>query len=116
MIQDNIDLVETQSTFTAKGSMKCYRGDARELSKLLIESDTIITSPPYGNRLSDVAIQDGDSARMGYRQTVDVVLTSPPYEATGLGGGNAKKRAERLEKAGYDPKDYLGGRARNARS
>lgn len=171
MIKNNIARAEKQSSLINKGSMKCYQGDARELSKLLGESDVIITSPPYssievspqgagdkdqnwnlsyrkakktgnwdefkeqmkkqkkeqgysmadaivssppyGNRLSDVAIHDDDSARMGYRQTIDVVLTSPPYEATGLDGGDTEKRTERLERAGYNPKDYLGGRARN---
>jgi len=93
--------------------MECINGDARELSKHLIESDVIISSPPYGNRLSDVAIQDGDPARMGYRQTVDVVLTSPPYENATLDGKNEDDRKRRLIKAGYDPEKYLGGRARN---
>lgn len=113
MIEENIGLLERQSSFIPRGRVVCIQGDARELSKHLIESDVIISSPPYGNRLSDVAIKDGDSARMGYRQTVDVVLTSPPYESTGLDGGDVKKRTERLERAGYNPKDYLGGRARN---
>lgn len=139
MIRENIKLTSRQSTLTPKGRMTCIQGDARELSKLLKESDAIITSPPfgpstkgggifkegykapgenevsdpglperharplsddprnidnleygkvdavvasppYGNRLSDVAVNDGDLARMGYRQTVDTILTSPPYE------------------------------------
>jgi len=44
--------------------------------------DAVVVSPPYGNRLSDVAVHDGDPARMGYRQTVDTILTSPPFEDT----------------------------------
>lgn len=55
--------------------------------------DSIITSPPYGNRLSDVAVDDGDPARMGYRQTVDVVLTSPPYSE---GLGHSVKRPSKV--------------------
>ena len=139
MIRENIKRTSRQSTLSTKGRMTCIQGDARELSKLLKESDAIITSPPfgpstkgggifkegykapgeeevsdpglperharplsddprnidnleygkvdavvasppYGNRLSDVAVNDGDLARMGYRQTVDTILTSPPYE------------------------------------
>jgi DNA modification methylase len=79
MIRANIRLTERQATLTPKGGMTCIHGDAQELSKLLEESNTIITSPPYGNRLSDTAVHDGDPARMGYRQTVEAVLTSPPY-------------------------------------
>lgn len=47
-------------------------------------------------------------------EKVDVCITSPPYAETELSGGNPEKRLERLLNAGYDPKDYLGGRARNA--
>jgi len=130
-VDENILLTKKQTTLTPKGEMNCIHGDARELSKYIMASDIIITSPPYsgtdldskdptqrakrltmagydpkkyfggrarnttlkpydidaiissppyGNRLSDVAIHDDDSARMGYKQTVDVVLTSPPYE------------------------------------
>jgi len=82
MIEENIQRALNQHTFTKKGEMACVRGDARELSKYLIKSDIIISSPPYGNRLSDVAIQDDDPARMGYRQAIDVVLMSPPYESS----------------------------------
>ena len=152
MIRDNIARAEKQASLMDKGSMKCYQGDARELSKLLGEMDTIITSPPYssievspqgadskeqnwnlsyrnakktgnwdefqeqmkkqkkeqgysvadtivssppyGNRLSDVGIHDGDPARIGYRQTVDVVLTSPPY-----GSDNANLQARKDKSA-----------------
>ena len=44
----------------------------------------------------DGAIQDGDPARMGYRQTVDMVLTSPPYGKSHRGGG--------IFKEGYRPR------------
>jgi DNA modification methylase len=44
---------------------------------------------------------------------IDVVITSPPYGESYLGGGDSEKRRERLIKAGYNPKDFLGGRARN---
>jgi len=46
--------------------------------------------------------------------SIDVVLTSPPYSDTYIGGGDPEKRKERLIKAGHDPKDFLGGKARNA--
>jgi len=45
---------------------------------------------------------------------IDAVITSPPYEGSCLSGGDSEKRRERLEKAGYDPEEYLGGKARNA--
>jgi len=45
---------------------------------------------------------------------VDTVITSPPYAETYTGGGDPERRRERLVKAGYDPKDFLGGKARNA--
>jgi len=44
----------------------------------------------------------------------DAVITSPPYAETYVGGGDSEKRKERLVKAGHDPKDFLGGKARNA--
>lgn len=87
MIRANILLAERQTTLTPKGMMNCIQGDARELSRLMKDSDAIVTSPPYGNRLSDVAVHDGDPARMGYRQSVDVLLTSPPFGPSTKGGG-----------------------------
>jgi hypothetical protein len=99
--------------------------------------DTIITSPPYGEA------QDGHGiAKKGYqgkkhsptdlvgnrsympnkfeneqnisRLKYDAVITSPPYAETYVGGGDSEKRKERLVKAGHNPKDFLGGKARNA--
>ena len=142
MIRENIARAEKQTTLTPKGRIICAQGDARELSKLLKESDAIITSPPYGsdnanllerkdksaqsvlastgvravsleennigvleygdvdaivssppygNRLSDEAVQDGDPQRMSYRQAVDSIITSPPYEESLTGGGQVDK-------------------------
>jgi len=45
---------------------------------------------------------------------IDAIVTSPPYEGSYLGGGDAKKRRERLVEAAYDPKEFFGGKARNA--
>jgi DNA modification methylase len=57
----------------------------------------------------------GDARRLSeLLGTVDTVITSPPYTDTYLGGGDPERRRERLIKAGYNPDDYLGGRARNA--
>ena len=44
--------------------------------------DSVVTSPPYGNRLADDVVHDGDEARMSYRQAIDSIVTSPPYEST----------------------------------
>jgi DNA modification methylase len=56
----------------------------------------------------------GDARRLSELLTqVDIAITSPPYGESYLGGGDSEKRRERLIKAGYNPKDFLGGRARN---
>jgi DNA modification methylase len=57
----------------------------------------------------------GDARRLSeLLGTIDAVITSPPYADSYLGGGDPEKRKERIIKAGYNPEDYLGGRARNA--
>jgi len=57
----------------------------------------------------------GDARRLSdLLKQIDIIITSPPYGETYLGGGDPERRAERLIKAGYDPKAFLGGRARNA--
>jgi DNA modification methylase len=57
----------------------------------------------------------GDARRLSeLLRRVDAIMTSPPYGDTYLGGGDPAKRAERLIKAGHDPSEFLGGRARNA--
>ncbi len=161
MIEENISRTRVQSSLDSKGSMTCIQGDARELSKLLGESDAIITSPPYGeaqsgggiatrgydgpkhsptdmigersympdkfekddnigvlkygkmdavvtsppygNRLSDEAVHDGDPQRMSYRQAIDSIVSSPPYEESetetggdkGKRGGDSRLRAKK---------------------
>jgi DNA modification methylase len=97
--------------------------------------DVAITSPPYlksaeqgagVNRQRDGDVRIGCST-VGRMVThpeavdnikqygdVDIILTSPPYGESYLGGGDVEKRRERLVKAGYNPKDFLGGKARNA--
>ncbi|MEM0381455.1 MAG: DNA methyltransferase [Nitrososphaerota archaeon] len=45
---------------------------------------------------------------------VSHIVTSPPYGETCLDGGDPERRLARLLESGYDPKDFLGGRARNA--
>lgn len=97
MIRRNIELTERQATLTPKGRMACIQGDARELSQLLAGADAIVTSPPYGNRLADSAVHDGDPARMSYRQTIDVVLTSPPFGPSQRGGGIFKEGYRRVK-------------------
>jgi len=44
----------------------------------------------------------------------DAVLTSPPYADTALDGGDELRRLQRLLASGHDPRDFLGGVARNA--
>lgn len=99
MIRANIKLTERQATLAPKGRMICIQGDARELSKLLKESDTIITSPPYSGSETETGgikgKRGGDSklrVKKNYSEVseenigrlphgdIDAVITSPPYE------------------------------------
>jgi len=102
MIRANIALTERQATLTPKGKMVCIQGDARELSKLLKEPDTIVTSPPYSltregsDRTSTgIDVQTGKSlwSKTGSEFSegniqklphgdIDAVITSPPYESS----------------------------------
>ena len=134
--------VEKLSTLMPKGKIINICGDARRLSELLSQVDTIITSPPYSETLSVGAgggskknalgvgiTSDGKPQAQGapipYSMNpdnignlplgnIDTIITSPPFGDTNLSGGDPEKRRERLLKAGYDPKDFLGGKARNA--
>jgi len=119
MIRENIKRTSRQSTLTPKGRMTCIQGDARELSKLLGESDAIITSPPYSGRTEhrlgyDYQKRDeerGHKAYKGHRESyssdpnnisnlphgdIDSIVTSPPYEQT----ASSKQH-------GRDPKPHL---------
>jgi len=119
--------VEQTPTLTPKGKIVNILGDARRLSELLTQADTIITSPPYGDTISDdkegpLAGADerrygrwrkGTARRHSYTQLFDAIITSPPYAETDVSGGDIERRALRLISAGLDPRNYLGGRARN---
>jgi len=88
MCEDNWAKVQTFGAEMGHslGWCKIIQGDARQLDSVLV--DAVISSPPYGNRLSDVAIDDGDPQRMGYRQALaDVIVSSPPYAEAQSGGG-----------------------------
>jgi len=78
--------VEKHPTLNAKGWIQNICGDARRLSQLLNQA--------------------------GFEPTA--IVTSPPHGNTYLGGGGPQRRLERLIKAGHNPKDFLGGKARNA--
>ncbi|GAH14134.1 unnamed protein product, partial [marine sediment metagenome] len=131
MIRENIKRSERHSTLTPKGSMSCIQGDARELSKLLGGSDTIISSPPYSGRTEhrlgyDYQKRDeerGYKPYKGYRESysanpnnvsslphgdIEAIISSPPYGEAQSGGGIAVK--------GYDgpkhgPTDLVGERS-----
>ena len=115
-------LVESYKTLTPKGTIIVFKGDARRLSEFLGNVNVVLTSPPYADSISrrrrgswqmsqDTVDTIIANLPMG---AVDVVLTSPPYADSNLSGGDPQRRAERLKRAGYDPKEFLGGRARNA--
>ncbi len=103
MIRENIKRTEKQTTLTSKGSAIYIQGDARELSKLLNESDVIVTSPPYAEMNQDKrpfgGIKDttankrgmigkGQGVQYGEKEDnvgslpygdIGVIITSPPY-------------------------------------
>jgi DNA modification methylase len=132
--------VERYPSLTRKGWIVNVLGDARRLSELLskvgFEPAAVVTSPPYTNSAAENPnvvelqkkgwVKGGDLSRFLPENlssdnignlpfgSVDVTITSPPYGESHLGGGDPERRKERLIKAGYDPKDFLGGRARNA--
>jgi len=123
--------VEKHPTNMRKGWIKNILGDARRLSQLLQEADVVITSPPYSESMTKkrkgytIIPQLAGTRHMGeYTKNenlanlphgnVDAIITSPPFGDTYVGGGDPKKRLERLVKAGCNPKDFLGGKARNA--
>jgi len=106
--------VEAHASLTPKGWIRNICGDARRLSELLKEADAVITSPPYTNQAAENP--NVCRYRKGGRfaeEKLDAIITSPPYSDSNLGGGDERKRMERLVKAGYDPREFLGGRARN---
>jgi len=99
MIDENIDRTSVQSSLMSKGSMTCIQGDARELSRLLGESDAIITSPPYGSDNANLMDRKDKSAQSVLSTTgvravsldkdnigfleygdLDAIVSSPPYE------------------------------------
>jgi len=109
MQQDNWAKVQTFGAEMghSMGWCKILQGDARQLDSVL--ADAIISSPPYGNRLSDVAIDDGDPQRMGYRQALaDVIVSSPPYAEAQSGGGIAQKGYQGPK---HTPTDLVGKRS-----
>ena len=69
-----------------------------------------------GKKRGEIKIVQGDARRLTQLLGVesDVAITSPPYSETYTGGGDPEKRRRRLIKAGHNPKDFLGGKARNA--
>jgi DNA modification methylase len=131
--------VQTLSTLTPKGEIIVIQGDSRKLSELLSNSQTdiIITSPPYSEGQFDCKhgmnkyVSPNWKGRKAFEErrkmeysennitllkhgNVDAIITSPPYEGSVLSGGDPERRKERLLKAGYNPKEFLGGKARNA--
>lgn len=140
-----------QNTLGEHGKAEIHQGDSRKLSEILGFSDCVITSPPYSEmnnpKDSDAKYRNDRSYRLSDEYSdnpqnignlkhgsidavlgVDTIITSPPYENTGLAGGDAEKRKQRLIKAGYGPAtlrdmlhdgsqahrtNYLGGKARN---
>lgn len=93
--------VERHPTLTPKGRIINILGDARRLSELLCTVDTVITSPPYAETISDKAGGPTSVEKVGVstitaRQysdsgdnignlplgNVDAIITSPPYASS----------------------------------
>jgi len=96
--------------------------------------DAVITSPPYEatfnvkqHTLSGIAKRDPNLRKEvgGYgqgeanignlrrgKEGVDAIVTSPPYEGSVNAPNDPERRAERMLRAGLDPKTIVGGKAR----
>jgi len=92
--------------------------------------DTIITSPPYardkggerGMLVHDEKRKNDETLIRTYGENpknidnlpfgVDAVITSPPYAESVHANSGAEERGHRLKKAGHNPKDFEGGKAR----
>jgi len=102
--------------------------------------DSIVMSPPHGGAISKRGggggISDEKEPPKGFKKVgerckaarkysddpnnvgnlpygnVDAIVTSPPYAESVSRQGDPEKRAERMEKAGLDPKTIVGGKAR----
>jgi DNA modification methylase len=113
-----------------------FSDDERNVSNLPYGVDAIVMSPPFERTLA----RENPNRRKGYwtgsggyqsgrgtegyggtegnignlpHGNIDVVITSPPYSGSNLGGGDVEAGRRRLIETGYDPRDYLGGQARN---
>jgi len=79
--------------------------------------DTVITSPPYEGSLEGstrhtrggIASRDPKLAQTG---TIATIITSPPYEGSVGASNDPNRRAERMRRAGLDPRTIVGGKAR----
>lgn len=125
MIKENIKRAEKQTTLTTKGSMVCSQGDARELSKLLKDSDVIVTSPPFSlTREGSDRIATGIDVKTGkslWSKTgsefsegniqklshgdIEAIITSPPY------GSDNANLMERKDKSAQSVLSTTGVRA-----
>jgi len=126
--------IDGRSTKGLKKDAK-YSDNPENIGNLEHESDVdaIITSPPYEatfnvkqHTLSGIARRDPNFRREvgGYGESeanignlrrgdkVDAIVTSPPYEGSVNAPNDPERRAERMQRAGYDPKTIVGGKAR----
>jgi len=120
--------VEQTPTLTPKGKIVNICGDARKLSELLSQADTIITSPPYGDTISDDKEgplaganekkygrwRKGTARKHSYTQlgepckTIDAIITSPPYERQHQGGADTPKVRHGCIKEKYPSMENIG--------
>ena len=79
-------------------------------TKKNVEGQTLDFSP-HGA----ITVYQGDSRKLSeiLSTQTDSMITSPPYEGTGLSGGDEEARNKRLLENGFKPSDYTGGNARN---
>lgn len=135
-MKQSVAILESHpSVIFKRGRVVVIQGDAKNLRQILSINnniDTILTSPPYKTankggglnknppdtfrgvlknhsfRLSD-NLDNLDNMPYG---KIDAVISSPPYAKSVNANNNTKQRAERLNKLGYNPEKYMGGKAR----
>jgi len=134
--REAVERVKKEFTLSQKGKGLVLRGDARKLMLSRVRVDSIVFSPPYAE-----ANRGGGIAKKGYKGkygedpnlhlrhdrpvsdnpdnidnmtygNIDAVIFSPPYSGSVSGTNNPERRRERLIEKGYNPNDFLGGKAR----
>lgn len=114
-------IVEKTQTLTEKGKIAVLRGDARQLSKILKEVDSIVTSPPYSEGIGH---DSGDNASEEFKERLELqrrytrqmtsegniaklkhgeisaIITSPPFEKSNCVRENSEEFWKKAKEMG----------------